>query len=147
MAGRPAGWRRGGAVGGAADAVRAGGVTPRPRSHYPSAARNPPPSRCGPSHEHPVTDSLLTSIPQRSRFTGDASETDGGRWRLGRNELLAIAGFWTVYAVLTTANRLLGQFGARPLSAVYEAFFSVLNSCLWAAATPFVFWLAWRFGV
>jgi two-component system, LytTR family, sensor kinase len=89
----------------------------------------------------------MTRLAQRSGPARNASEPDAERWRLGRHELLAIVGFWTVYAVFTTANRVLGYFGSRPLSAVYEAFFSVLNSCLWAAVTPFIFWLAWRFGV
>jgi two-component system, LytTR family, sensor kinase len=89
----------------------------------------------------------VTPIAQDSGLARNASEGDAERWRLGRREVVAIVGFWIVFAVLTTINRVLGYSGSRPLSAVYEAFFSVLNSCLWAGVTPFVFWLAWRFGV
>jgi two-component system, LytTR family, sensor kinase len=89
----------------------------------------------------------VTRISQGSEPARNAGEAGAVRWRLGRSEVFAILGFWAVYAVFTTANRVFGFSVSRPLSALYEAFFSVLNSCLWAAITPFIFWLAWRFGV
>jgi two-component system, LytTR family, sensor kinase len=93
------------------------------------------------------TNSLVTRIAHRSGPTRSASEPDAERWHLGWHEVLAIVGFWTVFAVLNIANRLVGHDGRRPVSAVYEALFWVLNSYLWAALTPLIFWLAWRFGV
>ncbi|MBW3628077.1 MAG: histidine kinase, partial [Gemmatimonadetes bacterium] len=90
----------------------------------------------------------MTRIAQRSGLARNASEADAERWRLGWHEVLAIVGFWTVFAVLNIANRLVGYDGRRrPGSEVYEALFWVLNSYLWAALTPLIFWLAWRFGV
>ncbi|MDP9348493.1 MAG: histidine kinase [Gemmatimonadota bacterium] len=70
------------------------------------------------------------------------------KWRLGRHELLAIVGFWTLFAALTTANRLLDGFGpTRGAAALSEAIFWVAHSYLWAVVTPLVFWLAWRFEI
>ena len=92
----------------------------------------------------------MTLIGRRSEPARHASEADAERWHLGPGELLAIVGFWTVFAVLTTANRLAGFVvgpPGRPGSAFYEALFWVFNSYLWAAVTPLIFWLAWRFGV
>lgn len=61
---------------------------------------------------------------------------------------MAIVGFWTLFAVLTTANRLLDRYGPdRATSGVQETIYWLFSSYLWAAVTPLVFWLAWRFGV
>jgi two-component system, LytTR family, sensor kinase len=88
----------------------------------------------------------VTRIAEGSDLTRNAAEKDADRWRLSSHELLAIFGLWTFIAMLTSANRLVGVFGRAPRSAVFEALYWVLNSYLWAAATPFIFWLAWRFG-
>ena len=94
--------------------------------------------------------SLVTRIAHKPGPAPNASRADAERWRLGRLELLAIVGFWTFFAVATTANRLIGEFnspGRFRGPALYEPVFWLFNSYLWAAATPFIFWLVWRFGV
>jgi two-component system, LytTR family, sensor kinase len=89
----------------------------------------------------------VTLISPRSGRSRIASEADAERWRLGWHEVLAIVGFWTIFAMLNIANRVVGYDVRRPGSAGYEALFWVLNSYMWAALTPLIFWLAWRFGV
>ena len=92
----------------------------------------------------------MTRIAQGSGLARNVSEADTERWRLGRRERLAIVGFWTVFAVVTTANRLVGEFntpGRLRAHTLYEPVFWLFNSYLWAAATPFIFWLVWRYGV
>lgn len=68
------------------------------------------------------------------------------RFRLGRADLLLILGFWTFFAVLAAANRLVdprgpGLEGGLASAPVALAFF---ESYLWAAITPIAFWMASR---
>jgi len=67
--------------------------------------------------------------------------------RLSRGELLAILGFWLFMAGLTAANRLLDPRrppGLQPVSASVPVTLAVAESLVWAAVTPFVFWLSRR---
>ena len=88
--------------------------------------------------------------PKRAELEPDRPDLPEAmeRWRLGRHEIAAIFGFWTLVAVLTTANRLLDAYGpSRATSGIQETIYWLFSSYLWAAVTPLVFWLAWRFGV
>ncbi len=69
-------------------------------------------------------------------------------FRFGWRALLLNFGFWSFFAVLTAANRLSDSFepgGTRRVLA--ETTFWFLDSYLWAAVTPLVFWLVWRFSL
>ena len=66
---------------------------------------------------------------------------------LSRRELLLIFFFWTSLAVLSSVNRLLDPrgFGFHGLSPAVPITLEFAESWLWAALTPFVFWLSSRF--
>ena len=67
--------------------------------------------------------------------------------RLTRGEWAAILGFWLFMAVLTAANRLLDPRrppGLQPVSASAPVALALVEALVWAAATPFVFWLVRR---
>ncbi len=69
-------------------------------------------------------------------------------FRFGWRALLLNFGFWTFFAALTAVNRLSNSFepaGTRRVLA--ETSFVFLHSYLWAALTPLIFWLVWRFSV
>ena len=66
---------------------------------------------------------------------------------LSRRELFLIFLFWTSLATLTVVNRLLDPrgIGFRPVASGGPIAMAYLESWIWAAATPFVFWLSSRF--
>ena len=66
---------------------------------------------------------------------------------LSRRELFFIFLFWTSLATLTVVNRLLDPRGGgfRPVSPAGPIALAFLESWIWAAVTPFVFWLSSRF--
>src|SRR5512147_2246295 len=61
-------------------------------------------------------------------------------WR----ELLLVFVFWTVFAVLTVANRLLDPRGMPPITAGVVVL-PFVESYLWALLTPPIFWITSRF--
>jgi len=67
--------------------------------------------------------------------------------RLSRRELFLILVFWTSLATLSAVNRLLDPrgFGFRGISPSAPIVMIYLESTLWAAVTPLVFWLSGRF--
>jgi two-component sensor histidine kinase len=68
------------------------------------------------------------------------------RFPLGRRELLLIFAFWTFFALLTAANRMLDPRSPSPVFSAPALEIALLESYLWALLTPFVFWLGGRFG-
>jgi two-component system LytT family sensor kinase len=68
---------------------------------------------------------------------------------LRRSELLGIFAFWTFLALLTAANELLDPRGRglQPLVAGAPVTLAFVESYLWAALTPFLFWLTSRFSI
>ena len=70
------------------------------------------------------------------------------RWRLGGRELLLIVIFWTLLATLSSVNRLFDPrgFGLRVNYAGPVAM-QFIESWIWAALTPFIFWLSSRFSL
>lgn len=66
---------------------------------------------------------------------------------LSRRELLLIFLFWTSLAVLSSVNRMIDPrgIGYRGISPAGSITLEFVESWLWAAITPFVFWLAARF--
>ena len=69
--------------------------------------------------------------------------------RLGARGILAIFGFWTFLAILSAASRLLDPrgFGFRGMSPTGPILLSFVESWLWAALTPAIFWLGGRVGL
>jgi len=70
-------------------------------------------------------------------------------WRTSRRELFLIFVFWTSLASLSSVNRLLDPrgFGFRGISPVGPIALAFVESWLWAALTPLVFWLSNRFTI
>jgi len=68
---------------------------------------------------------------------------------LRRAELLLILGFWTLMALLTAANGILDPRarGLSPVIASAPVIVAFVVSYLWAALTPFIFWLSTRFSI
>ncbi len=69
--------------------------------------------------------------------------------RLRPPELLAIFAFWTFLAILSAAGRLLDPrgFGFRGMSPSGPILLAFIESWLWAALTPGIFWLGGRVGL
>jgi len=69
--------------------------------------------------------------------------------RISARDLLLIFVFWTFIATLSSVNRLLDPrgFGFRLSSPAAPIAMEFVDSWLWAAVTPLVFWLSARFGV
>jgi two-component system LytT family sensor kinase len=79
--------------------------------------------------------------------TVDAMAENRASRKLTRAEWAAILGFWLFMAVLTAANRLLDPRrppGLQPVSASVPIALALLEALVWAAVTPFVFWLVRR---
>ena len=71
------------------------------------------------------------------------------RVSLRRNDLLMILAFWAFIAVLAAVNGLIDPRG-RGLQPVWPSApiaLAFIESALWAAITPFVFWLVSRYGI
>ena len=68
---------------------------------------------------------------------------------LRRSELLGIFAFWTFLAILTAANGLLDPRGRglQPLLVGAPVTLAFIESYLWAALTPFLFWLTSRYSI
>lgn len=76
-----------------------------------------------------------------------ANERDGRiPWRLGGRELLLIFVFWTSLAAVSSVNRLLDPrgFGFRVVSPAGPIALAFIESWVWAAVTPLIFWLSSR---
>lgn len=71
--------------------------------------------------------------------------SSGARWGLRRSEVLGTLGFWTIFGVLTTVNRLLDPYSARGVHPSQEIGFWLLQSYLWAVITLVVFAVMGRF--
>jgi signal transduction histidine kinase len=73
----------------------------------------------------------------------------GDHFPLRRSELLLVVAFWTFLAVLTAANGILDPRGRGPQPIVPGAPVAIafIASYLWAALTPFIFWLSGRFSM
>src|SRR4051794_10458013 len=72
------------------------------------------------------------------------------RWRLTTRELLLIFLFWMSLATLSAVPRLLdprGGGGFRPISPAGPIALVYIESWIWAAFTPLIFWLSSRFSL
>jgi two-component system LytT family sensor kinase len=71
------------------------------------------------------------------------------RWRLTPRELALILLFWTSLATLSTVSRLLDPRGVgfRPISPAGPIALAYIESWIWAAFTPLIFWLSSRFSL
>lgn len=89
---------------------------------------------------------MVNEIPTHTSEFATANG-QGSYVRLRRSELLGIFGFWTFLAVLSAANGLLDPRarGLQPLVAAAPVTLAFIESYLWAALTPVLFWLSSRF--
>jgi two-component system LytT family sensor kinase len=64
-------------------------------------------------------------------------------------EYLLIFGFWTLIALLSTANALFDPLvrGPSPIPRSVPVSMAFIDSFIWAALTPFILWLASRFSI
>ena len=71
------------------------------------------------------------------------------RWRLTPRELFLIFLFWTSLATLSAVSRLLDPRGGsfRPISPAGPVALIYIESWIWAAFTPLIFWLSNRFSL
>ena len=66
--------------------------------------------------------------------------------RLSGRELLLIFLFWTSLATLSAVNRLIDpRIGIRLMSPTGSILLTYIESWIWAAFTPLIFWLSSRF--
>jgi two-component system LytT family sensor kinase len=85
-------------------------------------------------------------------YTSEFSVAADGRRshvQLRRTELLGIFGFWTFLAVLSAANGLLDPRGRglQPIVSAAPVTLAFVESYLWAALTPVLFWLTSRYSL
>jgi two-component sensor histidine kinase len=72
--------------------------------------------------------------------THEPRPRSGEHWGIRRAEILGVLGFWTLFGVLTTVNRLLDTYSPRGgRSSGREIIFWLVQSYLWAALTLLVF--------
>jgi signal transduction histidine kinase len=78
-----------------------------------------------------------------------AAEASSGAVPLKPIEYLLIFGFWTLIALLTTANALFDPLvrGPSPVPRSVPVSMAFIDSYLWAALTPLILWLAGRFKI
>jgi two-component system LytT family sensor kinase len=81
-----------------------------------------------------------------SGFALDEPNHDARDFPRGR-ELAAIAGFWTVFAVLSTSNWFFPPSGEGPPITLRVIGVVAIEPLLWALVTPPVFWLTSRYSV
>ncbi|MEA2488708.1 MAG: two-component system, LytTR family, sensor kinase [Acidobacteriota bacterium] len=77
------------------------------------------------------------------------STVDEARPALGTRGVLVVFAFWTFLALLSAASRLLDPrgFGFRGMSPAGPILLAFVESWLWAALTPAIFWLGGRVGL
>lgn len=66
-------------------------------------------------------------------------------FRFGRRDQLLNLGFWTLFGAVTAAVLLSDDYSPVPGRPLLEGGVWFLQAYLWAAFTPLIFWLAWRF--
>jgi two-component sensor histidine kinase len=83
----------------------------------------------------------LTARTPESESRSSLSSSGGarGQWGLRRAEVIGILGFWSLFGVLTSVNRLFDSFGPEQHRPLREITFWISQSYLWAAATILVF--------
>jgi signal transduction histidine kinase len=93
--------------------------------------------------------SVVSDTPvHTSEFPGAGAGVPG-HVRLRRTELLGIFAFWTFLAVLSAANGLLDPRGRglQPIVSAAPVTLAFVESYLWAALTPVLFWLTSRYSL
>jgi two-component system LytT family sensor kinase len=81
-----------------------------------------------------------------SRSAGQPAAEEPRTFRFGRRDHLINLGFWTLFGAMTAATFLSNDHepgGDRRV--VPETIYWLLHSYVWAAFTPLIFWLVWRF--
>jgi two-component system LytT family sensor kinase len=92
-----------------------------------------------------------TMAAAQAAFPGDGDAGSGTHdWvPLSRAEILAIIVFWTFIALFTVANVHLDRYAYQPHPAAHapQVALAFVESYLWAALTPPIFWLSSRFAL
>ena len=93
--------------------------------------------------------SVVSDTPAYTSEFGVAANGQRSHVRLRRTELLGIFAFWTFLAVLSAANNLLDPRGRglEPIVSTAPVALAFVESYLWAALTPVLFWLTSRYSL
>jgi two-component system, LytTR family, sensor kinase len=93
--------------------------------------------------------SVVTDLSAHTNEFGVAREGRPSHVRLRRTEMLGIFAFWTFLAVLSAANNLLDPRGRglQPIVSTAPVALAFVESYLWAALTPVLFWLTSRYSL
>lgn len=93
--------------------------------------------------------SVVNDTPANTNEFGVTSDGRPNHVRLRRTELLGIFAFWTFLAVLSAANNLLDPRGRglQPIVSAAPVTLAFVESYLWAALTPVLFWLTSRYSL
>jgi two-component system, LytTR family, sensor kinase len=93
--------------------------------------------------------SVVSDTPAYTNEFGVALDGRRSHVRLRRTELLGIFGFWTFLAILSAANNLLDPRGRglQPIVSTAPVALAFVESYLWAALTPVLFWLTSRYSL
>jgi two-component system LytT family sensor kinase len=100
----------------------------------------------------PFAPPVCFGVSDTPAYTTEFGVTSDGRQspvRLRRTELLGIFAFWTFLAVLSAANGLLDPRGRglQPIVSAAPVTLAFVESYLWAALTPVLFWLTSRYSL
>ncbi len=97
----------------------------------------------------PSADLTVTGLDTESelRAPGRADATDYRS--LSRTELLLILGFWSLIAIMSSANSLIQPRTGpwQPLIPYAYELVTLSNALMWALVTPVIFWFASRFAI
>src|SRR5947209_4568545 len=102
-------------------------------------------------HSKPVPGTTRTQDAGRRTRTQDCGYASAmnSHTRLSARELGIIFAFWTSLATLSAVNQLLDPrgFGFRIVSPAGPIAMAYIESWLWAAFTPLIFWLSSRLSI
>ncbi|HTY94120.1 MAG TPA: histidine kinase [Steroidobacteraceae bacterium] len=98
----------------------------------------------------PSVDLSSTALDARADVQAHSRADATDYQPLSRTELLLILGFWTLIAIMTSANALIEPRGHgpwQPLVPFAATLVNFANAFMWCAVTPAIIWFASRFAI